>query len=75
MILGCRSECDRTWRTPDRCRLDSLLIRLSLLDKLKGKSSYMLKREYWGRIKTMLWGNHFWSPSYCVMWWYELGCG
>ncbi|WP_442960632.1 transposase [Pseudoalteromonas sp. SCQQ13] len=46
-----------------------------MLGKLKGKSSYMLKREYWGRIKTMLWGNHFWSPSYCVMWWYEFGCG
>lgn len=39
----------------------------NLVSKLKGKSSYMLRREYWDRIKTMLWGNHFWSPSYCVV--------
>jgi putative transposase len=39
----------------------------NLVSKLKGKSSYMLRREYWERIKTMLWGNHFWSPSYCVV--------
>nr|WP_197708644.1 IS200/IS605 family transposase [Vibrio tapetis] len=39
----------------------------NLVGKLKGKSSYMLRREYWERIKTMLWGNHFWSPSYCVV--------
>jgi putative transposase len=39
----------------------------NLVSKLKGKSSYMLRREYWDRIKTMLWGNHFWSPSYCIV--------
>ena len=39
----------------------------NLVSKLKGKSSYMLRREYWDRIKTMLWGKHFWSPSYCVV--------
>jgi len=39
----------------------------NLVSKLKGKSSYMLSREYWEHIKTMLWGNHFWSPSYCVV--------
>lgn len=39
----------------------------NLVGKLKGKSSYMLRREYWERIKTMLWGNQFWSPSYCVV--------
>ena len=39
----------------------------NLVGKLKGKSSYMLRREFWGQIKTMLWGNHFWSPSYCVV--------
>ena len=33
----------------------------NLVGKLKGKSSYMLRREFWGQIKTMLWGNHFWS--------------
>ena len=39
----------------------------NLVSKLKGKSSYMIRREYWDSVKTMLWGNHFWSPSYCVV--------
>ena len=39
----------------------------NLVGKLKGKSSYMIRREYWERIKPMLWGKHFWSPSYCVV--------
>ena len=39
----------------------------NLVGKLKGKSSYVLRREYWPRIKGMLWGRHFWSPSYCVV--------
>jgi putative transposase len=39
----------------------------NLVGKLKGKSSYMIRREYWEHIKPMLWGNHFWSPSYCVV--------
>lgn len=39
----------------------------NLVGKLKGKSSYVLRREFWSRIKTMLWGKHFWSPSYCCV--------
>jgi len=39
----------------------------NLVGKLKGKSSYMIKREYWDHVKNMLWGDHFWSPSYCVV--------
>lgn len=39
----------------------------NLVGKLKGKSSYMIRREYWEHIKPMLWGNHFWSPSYCAV--------
>ena len=39
----------------------------NLVSKLKGKSAYILRREFWERVKTMLWGNHFWSPSYCVV--------
>jgi putative transposase len=43
-------------------------IALSLLiGKLKGKSSYMLRRKYWAAIKKKLWGKHFWSPSYCAV--------
>jgi len=39
----------------------------NLVGKLKGKSSYMLRKEYWEQIKGKLWGKHFWSPSYCVV--------
>jgi len=39
----------------------------NLVGKLKGKSSYMIRKEFWAHEKTMLWGNHFWSPSYCVV--------
>ena len=31
----------------------------NLVGKLKGKSSYVLRREYWGLIKKNLWGTHF----------------
>ena len=27
----------------------------------------MIKREHWKQVKSKLWGNHFWSPSYCVV--------
>jgi len=39
----------------------------NLVGKLKGKSSYVLRREFWPQIKKKLWGSHFWSPSYCVV--------
>lgn len=39
----------------------------NLVGKLKGKSSYVLRREFWPQIKNKLWKNRFWSPSYCVV--------
>jgi putative transposase len=39
----------------------------ALVGKLKGKSSYILRQEFWPEIKKRLWGDHFWSPSYCVV--------
>ena len=39
----------------------------NLIGKLKGKSSYMLRKSFLEQIKSKLWGNHFWSPSYCVV--------
>ena len=39
----------------------------NLVQKLKGKSAYFLRKEYWEQIKGKLWGSHFWSPSYCVV--------
>lgn len=39
----------------------------NLVGKLKGKSSYFLRKEFWSQIKNKLWGKHFWSPSYCLV--------
>ncbi|HFQ6995287.1 TPA: IS200/IS605 family transposase [Klebsiella pneumoniae] len=39
----------------------------NLVGKLKGKSAFMLRRDHWEQVKGKLWGNHFWSPSYCVV--------
>lgn len=36
-----------------------------LVGKLKGKSSYFIRKEFWNEIKIKLWGKHLWSPSYC----------
>ena len=35
--------------------------------KLKGKSSYFLRREFKRELRTKLWGVHLWSPSYCAV--------
>jgi putative transposase len=39
----------------------------NLIGKLKGKTSYFIRREFWDLVKKKLWGKHFWSPSYCVV--------
>ena len=39
----------------------------NLVSKLKGKSSYILRKEFWPHLKTKLWGRNLWSPSYCVV--------
>ncbi len=39
----------------------------NLVSKLKGKSSYFLRREFWSQVKDKLWGQNFWSPSYCLV--------
>lgn len=38
-----------------------------LVGKLKGKTSYFLRKDFWPQIKNKLWGKHFWSPSYCAV--------
>lgn len=38
-----------------------------LVGKLKGKSSYFLRKEFGPQIKDKLWGKHFWSSSYCLV--------
>ena len=39
----------------------------NLVGKLKEKSSYYIRKEFWSIIKQKLWGKHFWSPSYCAV--------
>lgn len=39
----------------------------NLVGKLKGKSAYFLRKEFSSHLKKKLWGNHLWSPSYCVV--------
>ena len=39
----------------------------NFVGKLKGKSSYFLRREHWAHLKKKLWGKHLWSPSYCCV--------
>jgi putative transposase len=39
----------------------------NLVGKLKGKSAYFLRQEYWKQLKDKLWGKHLWSPSYCAV--------
>jgi putative transposase len=37
-----------------------------LVGKLKGKSSYYIRQEFWNQLKQKLWGEHLWSPNYVV---------
>lgn len=39
----------------------------NFVGKLKGKSSYVLRKKYLPELKKKLWGGHLWSPSYCVV--------
>jgi putative transposase len=35
-----------------------------LVNSLKGVSSRVLRRDHPSQIRSMSWGEHFWSPSY-----------
>lgn len=37
------------------------------IGKLKGKSAYVLRKEFADEISEKLWGTQFWSPSYCAV--------
>jgi putative transposase len=39
----------------------------NLAGKLKGKTSYFMRKIHQNHVKKYLWGNRFWSPSYCVV--------
>ena len=36
----------------------------NLVGKLKGKSSFVLRRDFGPQLRKKLWGDHLWSPSY-----------
>ena len=38
-----------------------------LVRLLKGVSSRLIRQEFWDQVKEKLWGDHFWSPSYCAV--------
>ncbi len=38
-----------------------------LVGKLKGKLSYISRRNHFDKIRHCLWGKQFWSPGYCVV--------
>ena len=39
----------------------------NLVGKLKGKTSYFLRKDFWPQVQQKLWGEHFCIPSYCVV--------
>jgi putative transposase len=39
----------------------------SLVNSLKGVSSRQLRAAHLPEVDTKLWGDHFWSPSYCAV--------
>lgn len=38
-----------------------------LVNSLKGVSSRRLRQQGWPEVRRILWGDAFWSPSYCVV--------
>lgn len=38
-----------------------------LVNSLKGVSARRLRQRGWLEVQRMLWEDHFWSPSYCVV--------
>lgn len=39
----------------------------ALVNSLKGVSSRRVRQQNWPEVKRALRGDHFWSPSYCVV--------
>jgi putative transposase len=38
-----------------------------LVMSLKTVSSLQVRKHHWPEVTRALWGDHFWSPSYCVV--------
>jgi len=39
----------------------------NLVNSLKGVSARRIRQANFPEVQQMLWGKHFWSPSYCVV--------
>ena len=39
----------------------------TLVNSLKGVSARMVRQANFEEVQRMLWGEHFWSPSYCAV--------
>lgn len=37
------------------------------VNSIKTVSSRMIRKDHWEHIKKMLWKDHFWSRSYCLL--------
>lgn len=38
-----------------------------LINSLKTVSSRLIRKDHWESVKTQLWGDRFWSRSYCLI--------
>ena len=47
-----------------KCKPQTDLIKY--INSLKGVTSRLLRQEF-TELKKILWGEHFWSPSYCLI--------
>jgi putative transposase len=39
----------------------------TLVGAIKSNSSRRVREQNWPEVRKALWGQHFWSPSYCVL--------
>lgn len=39
---------------------------VEIVRNMKGKSSYIIRREFKSELQEQLWGNHLWTPSYFI---------
>ncbi|MGC9221236.1 MAG: IS200/IS605 family transposase [Solirubrobacteraceae bacterium] len=39
----------------------------TLIGAIKTNTSRVIRKQRWPEVTRALWGQHFWSPSYCVL--------
>lgn len=48
-------------------KIPATLAVTDFINRVKGRSSRVVRERHWDKVSKMLWGDHFWSPSYCVV--------